>query len=216
MANLFGNTPGFNTQLPRFSPESQNLLNQVIGQAGTSLGNINQMTPQFGPIAQKAMTQFNQETVPSIAERFTRMGAQGSGAFARNLGSAGANLQESLAAMEQGFNERQQGRNDNLLGMLLNAGLQPSFENIYTPAQPGFGTQIAPYLGSAGTGLMDYFSRGAQGAATGGAIGGLPGAGIGALISLLQQYISGGQGGQGQQNNLSQFRSPTSGYFPLQ
>lgn len=212
-----GNTPGYNTQLPRFSPESQGLQNLAINQATGRLNNLSGNTPQFAPLAQQAMTNFNQQTVPSIAERFTRMGARGSSAFAQNLGAAGANLQENLAAQEQLFNERQQGRNDNLLGMLLNAGLQPSFENIYTPAQPGFATNIAPHVGTGINQLIEYLSKGAQGAATGASLGGVPGGIIGALLGLIQQYTQGK--GQQPQNYLTQFGNSSASngqYFPLQ
>ena len=55
----------------------------------------------FEPLRQQAMTQFNTQTVPSLAERFTSLGGgQRSSAFQGALGQAGAGLQENLAGMQ--------------------------------------------------------------------------------------------------------------------
>lgn len=56
----------------------------------------------FKPIEEEARAGFEQQTVPTIAERFTNMGAgaSSSSAFARNLGSAAAGLEQSLASLK--------------------------------------------------------------------------------------------------------------------
>jgi len=56
----------------------------------------------FAPIEAQARAGFQQQTLPTIAERFTTMGAgaRGTGAFARTVGAAGAGLEGSLAALK--------------------------------------------------------------------------------------------------------------------
>jgi len=56
----------------------------------------------FAPIEAQARAGFQQQTLPTIAERFTTMGAgaRGTGAFARTVGAAGAGLESSLAALK--------------------------------------------------------------------------------------------------------------------
>lgn len=88
----------------------------------------------FEPIAQKAKTQFQTQTVPGLAERFTSLGGgQRSSAFQGALGQAGANLNEGLASLEQQFGLKQQGLNQNLLRLLLTHGLgkNPTEEQSY-------------------------------------------------------------------------------------
>ena len=77
------------------------------------------------------MNQFHQQILPGISERFTGLGAgsQRSSAFAQQVGAAGAGLAGRLASM------RQQQMNQ-FLPMLLQAGLQPQHENIYSPQRP--------------------------------------------------------------------------------
>ena len=55
----------------------------------------------FGPIEARARRQFAQETLPSIAERFTALtgGGQRAGAFERQKAQAGSELEENLAAL---------------------------------------------------------------------------------------------------------------------
>jgi len=60
--------------------------------------------------AQPYMDQFNQQTVPGLAERFAGMGAMGGGlsssGFGQALGSAGGNLQNQLAALKSGLGQQ--------------------------------------------------------------------------------------------------------------
>lgn len=140
-------------QLQRLNPQQQaaqqNVLQQalsLLGGQGTGLGN----QFNFAPIAQQARTQFQQQTVPSIAERFAGLGsgaAMSSPAFASQLGQAGAGLEQGLAGLQAQYGLQQQGLNQQLLNQLLGFGLQPQFENIYAPQQQGFGQSITPFLG---------------------------------------------------------------------
>lgn len=51
------------------------------------------------------MTEFQQQIIPGISERFAGMGAQSSSAFGQQLGAAGAGLEERLAALRTGLQQ---------------------------------------------------------------------------------------------------------------
>lgn len=211
LGDLFQNRPSRTEQLPRFSPESQGLQNASIAAALNQLGNVQQNRFDFAPIQQQAMTNFKQQTLPTIAERFTSMGGQGSSAFGQQLGAAGANLEENLAALKSQYGLQQQGLDQNLLAMLLGAGLQPSFENIYLAGEPSFAAQALPVAGQVGGRLFDYLSQAGMGAAQGGVAGGPVGAAVGALSGLFSRFMAGRN--QQPQTNLSQFQAQ-SGFQP--
>lgn len=143
--------PGGSTavQMPRFTPEQQSIYQQLAQQAMSSMGNL--PSASFEPIKQAAMSQFNQQIVPGIAERFTGMGAGGqrSSAFEQALGSAGAGLSERLAAMQQGFNMQQRQSELGRIMNMLNFGLQPQFEYGITP--PGQ-SSMSSLMGGLGQG----------------------------------------------------------------
>jgi hypothetical protein len=142
-------------QLPRFTPEQQSALSQLLSQ-GMSQFN-------FPAIEEAARSNFQSKTIPSLAERFASMGSgnRGSSGYGAALGRAGAGFEQQLAALKS-----QHG-----LG-LLQAGLTPSFENIYIPQTSGF-------AGAAGQGI---------------------GQGVGSvspmLLDLLVQWLQGGGGQQ--------------------
>jgi hypothetical protein len=144
-------SPGQLQQFPRLSPQQLNLqqgltpainslLPQATGQGGQGFN--------FAPIAQQARTQFNTQTIPSLAERFTSLGAQGSSAFQGALGAAGAGLEEGLAGLESKYGLAQQGQQQQLLLALLSMALQPQHENAYFPSRSGLFQGLAGGLGS--------------------------------------------------------------------
>jgi len=115
---LFGE-PEKEQQFQRFTPEQQSALDQLLQQG---LGNIG--TDAIEGLARK---RFQEETIPSLAERFTAMGGgQRSSAFQSSLGRAGSDLESQLAALRQQGGMQQ-------LGM----GLTPRFDTGYRPATQG-------------------------------------------------------------------------------
>lgn len=146
VGEFLGGTPAQEQRFERFTPEQTEVLNAILQQA---LGGIQQREPvSFEPIAQKARTGFQQQTVPALAERFTSLGrtpgALSSPAFAGALGQAGVGLEESLAAQRAAFDVGQQRNQQQMLLSLLGLGLTPRFETAYQPRQAGFlesGTQ---------------------------------------------------------------------------
>jgi len=132
--NIFGGgggKRGQTEQFPRYTPEQEKILNQLLQQGATAM--------EPGAMETLARRGFEEETLPSIAERFTGMGGQRSSAFQGALGRAGAGLEEQLAGLRSQMGMQQ-------LGM----GLQPRFESAYFPRQPGFGeagiTSLMPQL----------------------------------------------------------------------
>lgn len=165
---LIGSGPQ-SEQVQRFTPQQISALNQLL-QSG--LGGLSgQLGHGYEPIAQQARTQFQQNTIPSIAERFTSMGGQRSSAFPQILGQAGANLEQGLAADQAqfGLQERNQ-----LLNM-LQIGLMPQFDTIQYEGAPG----ILPSIAQGASAVLPFMLPGI-GSALGAGIGAL-GSGLGAL-----------------------------------
>ena len=121
---LFGHKPQYE-QMQKFNPQQQQGFSQILQQALSGMQN-----PQegFEPMAQQARSQFQSQTVPSLAERFTAMGQGGqrSSAFQGALGEAGAGLEEGLASQGSQYGLQRQGQLQQLLGM----GLTPQFDTF--------------------------------------------------------------------------------------
>ena len=157
------------TQLQNYTGPQQSAMNQLLSQGQglvpqatnflSGLFNQPQGIPS-GTLSAPAMRRFQEEIIPSIAERFTGSfgeGSQRSSAFGQQLGSAGAklaedlSLQELLLGLQQQNAQSQQGlQGIGLLQSLLGLGLQPQFENIY---QPKTGGLVGNLLGGLGLGL---------------------------------------------------------------
>lgn len=182
-----GETPARNEQLPLYNKQQQNLLSQILGQSSGALQNL-QKPFDFSPIENQARTGFQQQTIPSIAERFTSMGggALSSPAFASQLGQAGAGLETNLAGLKSQIGLQQQGQQQNMLMNLLRFALQPQTENLYHPRQPGIAETVSPYAIRA---LLAYLTGGSSEAANAGSQVG------GGISNLLSNWNSQGQGG---------------------
>ncbi|MCK9570511.1 hypothetical protein M0R72_16305 [Candidatus Pacearchaeota archaeon] len=130
LSDFFLGSPGRTEQFQNYTPQQQMALNQLLSQGMSGL--------DTGVLEQQARQGFAQNTVPSIAERFTSMGSGGgqrSSAFAGSLGSAGVGLESSLAGLRQGR-----------LMQMLQMGLTPQFETMYNPASQGIFGSILPGL----------------------------------------------------------------------
>lgn len=167
-------------QLPTLAPQQQQLQNQSIQQLMSMFG---QGAGGFQPIAQQARNQFQQQTIPTLSERFTSLGsgsALSSPAFASQLGQAGAGLEGQLAALQSQHQIGQQ-------GLLAQLASRPSFENLFAPPQQqsqGFANLLGGigqgFGGMAPIALSSYLSAApAAGAGSAAGLGGL--AGLGAL-----------------------------------
>lgn len=185
-------TPGRAEQVQRFNPEQQQAFSQILQQA---LSGLQQPTAGFEPIAQQARTQFQQQTVPSLAERFTAMGGQGSSAFGQQLGQAASGLEQGLASQQAQYGLQRGNQLQQLLGM----GLAPQFDTIQFDQQPGFlETGIArPFLQGLGQALPGIASGGAS-----------------SLLTVLSKILSGANKGPQSQTQQAAGGAPT--YQPYQ
>jgi len=138
-------------------------LSGLEGLGGSVMDRYSNIYEGFEPIEALARENFSTQTIPSLAERFTSLGSgsQRSSAFQGALGAAAANLEKQLAALrsEYGFQNKalnwQTGLAEKELAQRsalasLGYGLQPQFENTYTPGKPGL---LQSLFGGAMSGL---------------------------------------------------------------
>lgn len=105
--------------------KAQRQMNQQMMQMLSPNGNLGQgyqqgldlqrqyMDPSSDAVqqfAQPYINEFNQKTIPGLAERFAGMGAMGGGlsssGFGQSIGAAGANLQAQLAQLKAGLGQQ--------------------------------------------------------------------------------------------------------------
>ena len=177
LEQIFGTKDKFQN-VPLLTPEQQSSLTQILGQ----LGGMGAPTGAYGmaqsrlsdllgggsdvynAFAAPYMRQFQEQTVPQLAERFAGLGGRGgalsSSGFGQGLGAAGAGLQESLASMGAGL---QQNALQQALGQynaLANLGLGTrAFQPQFIAGQPGIFGEL---LGGLGSGISQGFGGGAQ------------------------------------------------------
>ena len=148
--------------------EQQGLLNQMmqmlspqgqIGQGyqqglGLQQQYMNPSSEAVNQFTQPYMNEFNQQTVPGLAERFAGMGAMGGGlsssGFGQSLSSAGGNLQAQLAQLKAGLGQQAaqslMGQYGQMSGMGL--GAQPfGYQQPQQGLVPGF---LQSWAGSGG------------------------------------------------------------------
>ena len=160
-------------QFATLNPQQQQLLEQILsmvgggGQLGEAYGDsLSQLQEYLDPtsaayqrFAAPEMQQFEQETVPGLAERFAGAGAMGGGlsssGFGQALSSAGGQLQTRLAGMKAGL--QQQALRDIMgqYGQLSQQGLgtQP-FGYTYQQGSPSLAeSMLQAYAGAGFPGL---------------------------------------------------------------
>ena len=96
--------------------------------------------------------QFEQETMPGIAERFAGMGtggAQSSSAMNNSMAQAGGELSQNLAALRGGLQQNAMG----MLQGLMGKAQKPTFENVYQQPTTGI---IPGMIQGAGQGASMY------------------------------------------------------------
>jgi len=168
----FFSTPTTIEQRNPYNEQQQQTFMQILQQALSQLQNPQQ---GFQPIAQEARRGFMEEGVPSLAERFSGLGAgsQRSSAFTGELAKGLGGLESQLESLGSQYGQRQQGLAQQLLGM----GLTPQEQFLVKPGDEGFASKLAglgaqfggnilgSYLGGGGTvkdilsGLRGLFSR---------------------------------------------------------
>jgi len=174
-SDFFLGTPQRFQQTPTGTGGQQDLIQQLIqglrgggtggGPLGAGLGNLEGILSgdpkAFEAFAAPARRQFQEQTIPGIAERFSGLGAQSSSAFGQQLGAAGAGLEENLAAQRSGLQSQAL---QQLMGF-LGQSQAPQFQTQDIDAQPGFLQSLLSSLGQIGGQVGS--------AALGGGLGGL-------------------------------------------
>jgi len=160
---LFGKSSKTKTK-PIFNLQQENLLNQILGSMGGPLGSgiqnlqniLGGEESSFEAFQRPARRYFEQQTLPTIAERFTGSfgeGSQRSSAFGQALGTAGRELEENLFSQRLGMQKDALSQLLQLLGPALSARQYqyqrprvPGFlENVGVPLAQGAG-QALPLL----------------------------------------------------------------------
>ena len=162
-------------QVPTMTKEQKALLNQMIqmlgpqGGLGQGMGEgidlqrqlMDPSSEAVNQFTQPYMNQFEQQTVPGLAERFAGMGGMGGGlsssGFGQSLSSAGGNLQSMLAQLKGQLGQQAaqslMGQYGNMSGQALNAqpfgysqpqqgalsGFAQSWGKSGFPGMPGMG-----------------------------------------------------------------------------
>lgn len=145
---FFLGTPAETVKLDRYNPQQNDIINKSASMASNLLGNAS-----FDPYERQARQNFSQQAVPSLAERFTSMGAKGSSAFGQQLGNAQANLESNLATGRANYDQ-------GLLKQLLDTGLTQQFDSIYNPEQEGFLSSLGKQLPQIATRLGLAYATG--------------------------------------------------------
>lgn len=169
-----GGSPGYLFGHNPYSPGAQSAMDFLLQSGQSGLQGLPAAGFDFAPIAQQARTQFNTETIPTLAERFTAMGnGQRSSAFEGALGKAGAGLEENLAALKSQYDYNNfQNQQQHYLNRIL-GGLQPQYQQTFIPPQQGI---VGGGQKKRGGGIGGFFKGilgGVGRAATRGILGGL-------------------------------------------
>ena len=155
-----------------------NQLKSMAGQGGAYSGAQNYLQGllsgdpnAFAQFEAPYRQQFEQQTLPGIAERFAGLNPMGGGlsssGFGQALGGAGAQLQAQLAGLHGGLRNQAVGQAFGQYNQLANQGLGTrAFENQYQPGSGGL-------FGGLGTGAAQGFGQ----------LGGMAG-----LLKLLSMF----------------------------
>jgi hypothetical protein len=148
---------------PTMNPQQEQLFSQLmemlgpqgqLGQGyGGALSNLQEMLDpseeSFSRFSQPYMDQFEQQTIPGIAERFAKFGGGmggglSSSGFGQSLSSAGAGLQNQLAALKAQLQQQAgkdiMGQYQQMAGKGLN---KDTFAYGRRQAEPGFAGSYA-------------------------------------------------------------------------
>lgn len=145
LASIFGDQgrKGGPQRLASPNSQEQSILEYLLN---SGLGQLKDPQQGFKPIEDYARTQFANRTVPSLAERFTSFAggnnALSSPSFASQLGQAGGELEQALAAMGAQYGQQNQ---HNALSQLT-LGLSPAFQTDYRATEHGTGTNFLSAL----------------------------------------------------------------------
>lgn len=144
-----------------YNEGQQQFLNNLLSGLGGQGGGLDFLQGLYDPnsqtmqnMQQPYINQFNQQTIPGIAERFSGLGAgaQNSSAFGQALSSAAGDLQTNLASL--GSQTQLQGLGPLL--QLMQTALNPQTQQVVNQGTAGggiLGSFLGGLGGDLGTGL---------------------------------------------------------------
>ena len=148
ISELFQSKP---SQIQGVSPYDPAQLDAMKRLRQTGFDILANPSQGFEPIAQQARTQFQQKTVPMLAERFLGSGQNlASSGLTQQLSQGGAGLEEALAALQTQYGMQNRAQGLSALGM----GLSPQFQFFQTPEQQGLVGSLLPMALQAGLGYL--------------------------------------------------------------
>lgn len=167
-------------QVPTMTKEQKALLDQILqmtgpgGQLGQgyqkSLGyQLQLMDPNSEAVRQFTepyMKEFEQQTVPGLAERFAGAGAMGGGlsssGFGQALSSAGGNLQSQLAQLKAGLGQQAAQSLMGQYGSMAGMGLSAQPFGYQQPQQGAFPSFMQNWAGAGfpgASGIMNAYQK---------------------------------------------------------
>lgn len=208
-----GRAPSWQKQSNFTKGQEQNLQNitqqqnQLAGQGGGYQDAMSLLQQYLNPnsdvyknFEKPYLEQYQNQTLPEIANRYAGQNAMGSGlmtsGFGQSLGAAGSSLQAQLAQMKQQY--QRQSINDllNQYNQLTNTSLGTrSFENVYDPGTQGQNSFLGNILEAGVTGAATAFGGPLGGAAAKGAL----------------NLFKGGAGGGNQESSAFSAGTPSGG-----
>jgi hypothetical protein len=145
LRDFFVGKPAGLQKINNFEPNQIEAINQILS---GGLQQFQNPYAGFQPLEDYARRQFSEQTIPSLAERFTYLtnARPSSESFKAELGGAGAGLEAMLNAQRSQYGQEQQG-----LGLKAAAvGLTPQFNYIQNPGTSGLLGSILPTLAQGG------------------------------------------------------------------
>jgi hypothetical protein len=199
---LFG-SPDKLKKVATGTKEQEALHNNILAQAmglsqpggGANLSNqyynslLQPGNEAFQNFASPFMSQFEEQILPQIAERFAKNGALSSSGFGQALGGAGVGLQSQLAQLFAQLQSQAAGAQTNQFNQLSQSGL--NYQPFMYDQQKGSQGMLGPLATMAGTTLL-------------GPLGGMAAGALGSGISSLFKKQSSGSGLGGMAGNNAQ------------
>jgi hypothetical protein len=142
------------------TPQQTKLLEELSGLGTKALPDIYANVMQdpslsFAPIEQAAQEGFTQQSIPTLADRFTNIrNSRENIPFMQLLGSAQEGLNADLAAQKALYGQQMLGNQQNFLNVLLGQAARPQFEPVYQQ-RPAYNT--GSMLGGALMGMAPMF-----------------------------------------------------------
>jgi hypothetical protein len=180
---LFGSKDKL-TQVPTVTKEQQALHNNILAQAmGLSSGGYQQAQNYYNSLLEPGnqayqnftapfINQFQEQTLPQIAERFAGAGALSSSGFGQALGGAASGFQSQLAQLFALLQSQAAGAQTNQYNQLAQTGLnyQPFAYNrqqghggILGPLSIGAANAFGSPFGMAAGGIANLFKKSSGG-----------------------------------------------------